>query len=464
MKNKTVWIVGGIVVFIILIVIISSSDSSNNSPAQLASDNQPSLCSDIASLKNQAMAVDFKELNKDPGSFNGKIAKFTGQVLQIQESNGYGIARLAVTKESYGWSSSDVVYVEYQGHTDAVDDDVVTAYGQLTGSKTYESQAHFQITIPSMTACVIEKGTGDTVTQNNPAPKATTPKPTSANQSLSQQATQPSTPSAPALSVSCSVSQTSLTAGQTAVWTAQVSGGTGSYSFSWSGSESLSGNTQSVTKSYSSAGTKNAQVNVVSGSQSVNQSCSNSVSVIKPAPAPITISGNGQQASQRFNLDQGLSIFTMQNTGQSNFIVHLLDSNGNTVDGLANEIGNFSGSKAEHISNAGSYLFDVDSDGPWTITITQPRPTSAQSPSSLNGRGPQATSFFSLPQGLHTFAFTHDGSSNFIVHLLDVNGNTVEGLVNVIGSYNGSKAVRIDDSGIYLLNIDADGNWTASIQ
>lgn len=195
-KNKTVWIVGGVIVFIILLAIIGSSGSNNNS-TQTTSNNQSSLCSDIASLKNQATAVNFKELDKDPNSFNRKIAKFTGQVLQIQESDGYGIIRLAVTKESYGWSPADVVYVEYQGHTDAVGDDVVTAYGQLTGSKTYESQAHFEITIPSMTACVVEKGTGATTTQTPSATQSATQKTTNINQTQTTQ--KPATPSQPSV-------------------------------------------------------------------------------------------------------------------------------------------------------------------------------------------------------------------------------------------------------------------------
>ncbi len=175
MKNKTALIIGGVIVFIILLAIIGGSGSSNNPSQTTSSNNQPSLCSDVASLKNQATAVDFKELDKNPDSFNGKIVKFTGQVVQIQEADNYGVIRLAVTKESYGWSISDIVYVEYQNHTDAVKDDVVTVYGQLTGSKTYESQAHFQITVPSMTACAVEKGTG--VTQTPPTTKPTIPAP-----------------------------------------------------------------------------------------------------------------------------------------------------------------------------------------------------------------------------------------------------------------------------------------------
>ncbi len=469
-KNRKALIVGGgiVILFVVIFYIIGSNNNSVQTTSN--SNQQQSLCSDITSLKNYATVVDFKELKKDPDSFKGKVVKFTGKILQIQESNNYGIIRLAVTQESYGWSISDIIYVEYQNHTDAVEDDIVTVYGQLTGSETYKSQANFNITIPSMMACLVEKGTGKPVNTNQPITNSVPQKATTTNQTKTQtQTTQPIQqqsvkPNVPALSVSCSVLQTSLSVGQTTVWTVQSSGGTGSYIYTWSGTDGLSGNNQSISKSYSSAGTKNASVNVISGDQSINQSCSNSASVARPAPSPINISGTGQQASQKFNLEQGLSIFTMQNSGQSNFIVQLLDSNGNTIGTLANEIGNFSGSKALNIANDGSYLFNVDSDGPWSITITQPRPISAPPMSAFNGHGPQATAFFTLSQGLHTFSFTHDGSSNFIVQLLDQNGNEIENLVNEIGNYSGSKAVHIDSSAIYFLNIYADGNWTVSIQ
>jgi len=181
-------------------------------------------------------------------------------------------------------------------------------------------------------------------------------------------------------------------------------------------------------------------------------------------PTPITISGTGQRATQKFDLEQGLAIFTMQNSGQDNFIVHLLDSEGNNLPSLVNEIGNYSGSRAVQISKQGIYIFDIKSDGLWTITITQPRPTTAQSISSLNGSGDKATSFLNLSQGLNTFSFTHDGNENFIVHLLDKNGNSTESLVNEIGNYSGSRAIRINGSGIYLFDIIADGDWTVSIQ
>ena len=55
-------------------------------------------------------------------------------------------------------------------------------------------------------------------------------------------------------------------------------------------------------------------------------------------PENISISGDGQEASQEFFLDEGLSIFSMKHSGSSNFAVWLLDSSGNKVDLLANEV------------------------------------------------------------------------------------------------------------------------------
>ncbi len=108
----------------------------------------------------------------------GTPAVFTGQVVQILEQNGQGIIRLAVTKDSFGgWDRGSIVYIQYAGHNDVVDDDVVTVYGLLAGPQTYTSQANFQITVPSMLACFVMKKTANApaVTQKATAPAATTP-------------------------------------------------------------------------------------------------------------------------------------------------------------------------------------------------------------------------------------------------------------------------------------------------
>jgi hypothetical protein len=80
----------------------------------------------------------------------------------------------------------------------------------------------------------------------------------------------------------------------------------------------------------------------------------------------------------------------------------------------------------------------------------------------FTGRGHEATNLFSLSPGLYVFRLRHEGESNFIVHLVADTGRPINTLANQIGDFEGSKAVRIERSGRYLLNIDADGEWSIS--
>ncbi len=186
---------------------------------------------------------------------------------------------------------------------------------------------------------------------------------------------------------------------------------------------------------------------------------------IIPEPSPITLSGTGQQASKKFSLESGLSIFKMTHTGTSNFAVILMDSDGQRVELLVNDIGKFDGSKAVGIAKKGEYILDVSADGKWTVTIEQPRPRTADAtPQTFTGTGQQVSPFITLNKGLNTFKLKHTGKSNFAIILMDNDGNREELLVNEIGNFDGSKAVGISRAGIYLLDISADGAWTASVE
>jgi len=87
------------------------------------------------------------------------------------------------------------------------------------------------------------------------------------------------------LQVSCSASPNPANIGQTVVFTANVSGGTGSYSYSWSGA--CFGFSSTCSRSFSSAGTYTATVTVTSGSQTQSASCS--VTVNQPVRPPVVI-------------------------------------------------------------------------------------------------------------------------------------------------------------------------------
>lgn len=85
-------------------------------------------------------------------------------------------------------------------------------------------------------------------------------------------------------------------------------------------------------------------------------------------------------------------------------------------------------------------------------------------PLKLKGTGPKATDFFRLDKGLKRFTITHDGTGYFGVVLMDDKGDKVDRLVNDLSPYNGSKALKISQTGNYLLNIEANGNWTVTIE
>jgi len=215
-----------------------------------------------------------------------------------------------------------------------------------------------------------------------------------------------------------------------------------------------------------SNGSNNTSSPTSSGNGSIEKvGNSESKEEVMPEPALIELSGTGQQASQKFTLENGLSIFKMTHSGTSNFSITLMDSDGQRVELLVNEIGKFDGAKAVGVSKKGEYVLDISANGNWTIKIEQPRPTSAQSEAqTFTGIGQQVTPIFNLDKGLKTFKMKHSGKSNFSVVLMDKKGNNIELLVNEIGDFDGSKAVGINRTGLYLLDISADGEWTVVME
>jgi hypothetical protein len=89
----------------------------------------------------------------------------------------------------------------------------------------------------------------------------------------------------PPLTIACSATPSTVNVGDSITWSASASGGIGGYSYSWTGTDGLIGNTKSVSKSYSSSGLKTATVTVTSGSQTMSASVS---ATIIPLPVQDT--------------------------------------------------------------------------------------------------------------------------------------------------------------------------------
>jgi hypothetical protein len=182
------------------------------------------------------------------------------------------------------------------------------------------------------------------------------------------------------------------------------------------------------------------------------------------ALAPIKKSGKGDQASTKFELQAGLSTWQITHDGRSNVQISLLKGDGKEVDMPLNEIGRYNGTKVVRVNKAGEYLLNVKADGKWTVTIEQPRPTTAPAkPLAHKGKGPSVSPFVTLPKGLNVFKVTHAGDGVFRVKLYDSEGKLVEQIAAVIGEYDGSKAITLEEEGIYTVGVSANGEWSLKI-
>ncbi len=90
------------------------------------------------------------------------------------------------------------------------------------------------------------------------------------------------------LDVGCYADPSTASVNQPVTWNVEVTGGAGPYSYSWTGTDGLTGSAASIIKYYSSAGSKNAVVTVTSADgRNAVHACSNTVTVkSKAAPAP----------------------------------------------------------------------------------------------------------------------------------------------------------------------------------
>lgn len=138
--------------------------------------------------------------------------------------------------------------------------------------------------------------------------------------------------------------------------------------------------------------------------------------------------------------------------GDSNFIVKSLDSMGNSIDLLFNEIGYTKGAVTFGFgySSAKAKSFEIQADGPWTLTIREMNKASAFKSS---GSGFAVMKYSSKTQ---RFRIRHSGDSNFIVKEYCTNGYD-DLVVNEIGTYSGKKQLA---GGSCIIEIQADGDWS----
>jgi hypothetical protein len=190
-----------------------------------------------------------------------------------------------------------------------------------------------------------------------------------------------------------------------------------------------------------------------------------------------------------FELEPGLAIVKMTHQGEGDFVVNLLpmdqeesttperieffgdEAGGSYTEAalaLANQKGSTNISRAVGITTAGKHVFDVKANGPWTIQVEQPRPSSAPKPTRFSGNDDTATPFFQLSSGSKNITVTNTVAGDLKISLLDRDGNEVKRILGDEKSQADqgttvSSTVDIKEDGIYLFDVQADGLWTIEI-
>ncbi|WP_408009965.1 hypothetical protein ACJROX_06630 [Pseudalkalibacillus sp. A8] len=168
-------------------------------------------------------------------------------------------------------------------------------------------------------------------------------------------------------------------------------------------------------------------------------------------------SGSGDTATDMFELEAGFVVFDATYNGTSNFIVELLDENGNNVELLINHIGAYKGKTMARIPAAGEYMLNVKANGAWLVNGSQEVPEESES-GSISGTGDDVR-FVHIDSGMKRFHFDHKGDSNFNVM---ANGTVL--LANEIGTYSGSTAQKVQDDAVYIISIKSEGKWQIDIE
>src|SRR5829696_1135473 len=186
-------------------------------------------------------------------------------------------------------------------------------------------------------------------------------------------------------------------------------------------------------------------------------------------------------ATDHFGLEPGLAVVKMSHRGEGGFVVNLLSANqeepvatperlvfsegqngGSTTEiatAVAEEIGPVTVSRAVNVPFGGKHLFDVKADGPWTVEVEQPHPSSAPRTTSFSGDDDTATPFFSLSSGPKQINITNPLEANLNVSLIDSDGDVVKsGLGNETGQAGQTPSsaitskVDIPEDSLYLFN------------
>lgn len=164
-ENKTVLSVIGIVLAISGVLLGTFGTDTYNNTTQKTNETvnqitQNNTVQEPAETEEEYISkcnnFTYKEIARNPNNYKGKRAKFTGEVIQVQEGyNNNVVLRVNITKGEYGmWE--DTIWVDYKytnsNESKILENDIINIYGEMQGQKSYTSILGSQVTLPQINA------------------------------------------------------------------------------------------------------------------------------------------------------------------------------------------------------------------------------------------------------------------------------------------------------------------------
>ena len=180
------------------------------------------------------------------------------------------------------------------------------------------------------------------------------------------------------------------------------------------------------------------------------------------------LSGSANQTTTPFALKAGLARFqSVRSATDGYYYIDLYSAGGQQFTTIAAGNSPLDLSHVAAIPADGMYVLQVQSEGGWTVNVSQPTATFAAPPAMQRWSGKywQATPLFSLKAGQATFHATiPNASTKFEATLYDQNVQYVAELKNTSGASEQSATATIPADGIYVVQVFSDGDWTLEVQ
>lgn len=177
-----------------------------------------------------------------------------------------------------------------------------------------------------------------------------------------------------------------------------------------------------------------------------------------PEPEPVepqSFSGTGSEVVILEPLGEDAFYATVTHQGSGNVALWSVDENGQDLDLMVNEIGNYEGQVAVNFNDDPAAI-RVEADGEWTIELVHiseaPR---WDGDSTYEATGDSIVIVAGVADGLTPVTLTHDGESNFAIWAWGESSPDL--IVNDIGTYDGTTLLP---DGTVVMQVDADGNWS----